>query len=69
MFVIVWDLPVPGGPYNTNDFPSAEYRTAVSCEESALTGQYSSPGFRCFAISSGGNTSMPSLNLPPALMR
>ena len=29
-FVIVWDLPVPGGPCRTNDFPIAEYSTAAS---------------------------------------
>ena len=36
MFVIVCDLPVPGGPCKTNDLPSSEYSTALSCDESAL---------------------------------
>ena len=68
-FVIVWLLPVPGGPCSTKVLPRAEYSTAVICEESALSGQKVSTGTSFDSTSSGGNTSTPSSKIPPPSTR
>jgi hypothetical protein len=58
--VIVWDLPVPGGPCSTKLFPFSAAKTAASCDESASRGQKTSPGGRsstCWGVmkSTGGS--------------
>ncbi|MCB9915315.1 MAG: hypothetical protein H6828_09220 [Planctomycetes bacterium] len=50
-FVIVCDLPVPGGPSSTKLRPSDAAHTAASCDESAGSGHHVSPG-ACAASSS-----------------
>ena len=51
--VIVWDLPVPGGPCSTKLSPRAASYIAASCEESALAGIAMSEGITRSSSSAG----------------
>ena len=44
MFVIVWLLPVPGGPCSTNVVPFTDSETAAYCDESQGSGVSMSSG-------------------------
>ena len=49
--MIVWDLPVPGGPCKTKLFPATAAEMASICDESALIGKAKSPTENVLSIS------------------